>query len=192
MRRHLILTFAALAGFAVALAGGIAGANSFTLQLAKNAKVTNQSGMTKSESIAVTPHGFAVYTLSGDSAAHPKCTSANGCFGFWPPVKVKSAHGLTKPPGIKGRLGTWHRQGFLQLTLSGHPLYTFSADTQKDHATGEGVHGFGGIWHPVSEGSSGSSSGSGGMTTTTGGTTTGSGTGTGTTTTTCTTPPYCY
>jgi predicted lipoprotein with Yx(FWY)xxD motif len=189
MRRHLILTFAALAGFAVAVAGGIAGAKSFTLELAKHAKVTNQSGMTKTEAIAVTPHGSTVYTLSGDTPAHPKCTSANGCFGFWPPVKVHSAHGLTKAPGIKGKLGTFHRNGFLQLTLSGHPLYTFSADTHKDHATGEGLHTFGGTWHARSEGSSGASSGSGGMTTT-GGTTTGSGTGTGTTTT-CT-PPYCY
>ena len=155
MRRHLILTFAAVAGFAVASPGGSRGPRASRSQLAKNAKVTNQSGMTKSESIAVTPRGSAVYTLSGDSAAHPKCTSANGCFAFWPPVKVKSAHGLTKPPGIKGKLGTWHRKGFLQLTLSGHPLYTFSADKQKDHATGDGVHGFGGTWHAVSEGSSG-------------------------------------
>jgi predicted lipoprotein with Yx(FWY)xxD motif len=188
MRRHLILSSAVLAGFAVALVAGIAGARSFTLELAKHAKVTNQSGMTKTEAIAVTPQGGAVYTLSGNTEAHPKCTSANGCFGFWPPVKVHSAHGLTKAPGIKGKLGTWHHDGFLQLTLSGHPLYTFSVDKHKDAAAGEGVHGFGGIWHVVSEGSSSTGSGSGGMTTTTNTTTSGT---TGTTTT-CAYPPYCY
>jgi predicted lipoprotein with Yx(FWY)xxD motif len=190
MRRHLILPSAALAGFAVAAVAvaGIAGAKSFTLELAKNAKVTNQSGTTRTESIAVTPRGAAVYTLSGDSAAHPKCTAANRCFGFWPPVKVHSARGLTKAPGIKGKLGTWRRDGFLQLTLSGHPLYRFSVDKHKDDATGEGVHGFGGTWHAVSEGSSGAGSGSGGMTTTP----TTTGTTTGTTSTNCPYPPYCY
>ena len=75
MRRHLILLLAGLAGFSLALVAGIAGAKSFTLNLAKSEKVTNQSGTTKHEKVAVTSRGFAVYWLSGDSAAHPKCTS---------------------------------------------------------------------------------------------------------------------
>jgi predicted lipoprotein with Yx(FWY)xxD motif len=182
MRRYLILLFAGVAGFAVALAGGIAGAKSFTLELAKHAKVTNQSGMTKSEEIAVNSGGRAVYWLSGDTATHRKCTSGNGCFSFWPPVKVRSANALSKAPGIKGKLGTFRRNGFIQLTLAGHPLYTFSVDKHRANATGEGVHGFGGIWHAVSEGPA-PRSGSGGTTTTTTGTTT------GTTTTTCAYPP---
>jgi predicted lipoprotein with Yx(FWY)xxD motif len=188
MRRHSILVLAGLAGFAVALAAGIAGAKTFTLQLAKGAKVTNQSGTTKTEKIAVTPRGFAVYWLSGDSAAHPKCTSSNGCVSFWPPVKEHSAGGLSKAPGIAGKLGTLRRNGFIQLTLNGHPLYTFAVDKHKHDATGEGVHGFGGTWHTVTEGPA--SPGSGGMTSS--GTTTTTTTSTGTTTTTCAYPPYCY
>jgi predicted lipoprotein with Yx(FWY)xxD motif len=193
MRRNLILLLALTSGFSAAVLAGIAGATSFTIALAKNAPVTNQSGKTTHEAIAVTSRGGAVYTLSGDSAAHPKCTAANQCFSFWPPVKVKSAKSLSKAPGIKGKLGTWRRNGFIQLTLSGHPLYNFSGDSHKNSAKGEGIKGFGGTWHVVSEGaSSGSTSGSGGMTTTTGTGTTTTGTGTGTTTTTCTDPPYCY
>jgi predicted lipoprotein with Yx(FWY)xxD motif len=192
MRRNSILLLAGLAGFALALAAGIAGAKTFTLELAKGAKVTNQSGTTKTEKIAVTPRGFAVYELSGDSAAHPKCTSSNGCFSFWPPVKERSARGLSEAPGVAGKLGSWRHNGFIQLTLSGHPLYTFSADKRKDNATGEGVHGFNGIWHAVAEGRA--SSGSGGMpsTPTTTTTTPTMPTTTGTTTTTCAYPPYCY
>jgi predicted lipoprotein with Yx(FWY)xxD motif len=191
MRRYLILLLAGLAGFSAAALAGIAGARSFTLTVAKNAPVSNQSGNTTHEAIAVTSRGGAVYTLSGDTVAHPKCTAANQCFSFWPPVKVSSAKSLSKAPGIKGKLGVMHRGGFLQLTLSGHPLYTFSADTHKDAAKGEGIKGFGGTWHVVSAGasSSGAVSGSGGMTTTGATTTTGTGTGT---TTTCAYPPYCY
>jgi predicted lipoprotein with Yx(FWY)xxD motif len=181
MRRHLILLLAGVAGFSVAVVAGIAGARTFTLGLAKNAKVTNQAGTTKTEAIAVR-FGRAVYELTGDSASHPKCKASNSCFMFWPPVKVKSAQGLSKAPGIKGRLGVWHRRGFMQLTLSGHPLYRYSGDSTRASATGEGIKSFGGTWHVVEE----ASSGSGG--TTTGTTTTGTTTGT---TTTCVYPPYC-
>ena len=105
MRRHMILLLAGVAGFSVAVVAGIAGAKTFTLQMAKNAKVTNQAGTTKHEAIAVTGLGRAVYELTGDRPGHPECKASNQCFMFWPPVKVKSARGLTKAPGIKGKLG---------------------------------------------------------------------------------------
>lgn len=142
-------TIAVVAGLATAAGVGVALAKTFTIQVAKNAKVTSQAGNTTTENIVVTSSGRAVYTLSGDSVSHPKCTKANGCFGFWPPVTVSSASKLSKGPGVKGKLGVWHRNGFLQVTLAGHPLYRFSPDSQRDHATGEGIHSFGGTWHVV-------------------------------------------
>jgi predicted lipoprotein with Yx(FWY)xxD motif len=78
--------------------------------------VTNQSGTTKTENIVVDSRWLAVYTLTGDSKSHPKCTKANGCFSFWPPLTVSSAKKLSKAQGIKGRLGVWH----LQWVLPGH------------------------------------------------------------------------
>lgn len=192
MRRYLILLLAAVAGFSAAVLAGIAGARSYTLEVAKNAAVTDQAGSTKHEAIAVTGHRAAVYTLTGDTAARPKCTAANQCFSFWPPVKVHGAGGLSKAPGIEGKLGVLRRNGFLQLTLAGHPLYTFSADTNKAAAKGEGIKSFGGTWHVVSEGLPRSPSGTGG-TTTTGMSTTSTGTtSTGTTTSTVPYPPYPY
>ena len=146
-------TVAAAAGFALAALVGVALARTFTLQVAKSASVTNQSGTTRTENIVVNSRGFAVYTLTGDSKSHPKCTKANGCFIFWPPLKVASAKQLSKAPGITGRLGVWHRNGFLQVTLAGHPLYRYAADTQRHHATGEGVVSFGGTWHAKTPGS---------------------------------------
>lgn len=142
-----VATIAATAGFAAAAFVGVALARTFTLQVAKNAPVTNQSGTTKAENIVVNPHGFALYALTGDSKSHPKCTKASGCFSFWPPLKVSSPRQLSKAPGIKGRLGVWRRDGFFQVTLAGHPLYRYAGDSRRRSATGEGVVSFGGTWH---------------------------------------------
>jgi predicted lipoprotein with Yx(FWY)xxD motif len=156
-RVHVALVVAAVAGFAGAALVGFAVARTLTLQVAKGASVTNQSGATKTESIVVNGRGRAVYTLGGDTTAHPKCKKSNGCFSFWPPVTVSSAKGLSKAAQVKGKLGTFKRNGITQVTLGGHPLYTFSQDHRKANATGEGVNGFGGIWHVVKAAGGGSS-----------------------------------
>ncbi|MDQ6834753.1 MAG: hypothetical protein M3016_01050 [Actinomycetota bacterium] len=117
------------------------------LRVAGNAHVSNVAGKTTRQAVVVTTRGFAVYTLSGDSRRHPKCTQHNGCFGFWPPVKASSAKHLRADASIKGKLGSWRRDGFVQLTLKGHPLYRFSQDSKRNRATGEGIHTFGGTWH---------------------------------------------
>jgi predicted lipoprotein with Yx(FWY)xxD motif len=157
-RVHVAIVVAALAGLASAALVGLAVAKTLTLQAAKGASVTNQSGSTKTENIVVNSKGRAVYMLSGDTTTHQKCTKANGCFAFWPPVTVSSAKGLSKAAGVQGKLGTFKRSGLIQVTLAGHPLYTFANDKKKDNATGEGINGFSGIWHIVKD--PGASSGS--------------------------------
>jgi predicted lipoprotein with Yx(FWY)xxD motif len=158
-RVHVVIVIAALAGLASAALVGMAVAKTLTLQVANGASVTNQTGSTVTESIVVNTKGRAVYTLSGDTTKHPKCTKASGCFGFWPPVTVSSATNLSKATGLKGKLGTFKRNGFIQVTLGGHPLYTFVNDKKKANATGEAIHGFHGIWHVV-KGPGGTSSSS--------------------------------
>ncbi len=180
---------AAIAGLATAAFVGVAMAKTFALEVAKNANVTSQTRTTKTESIVVTASGRAVYTLTGDSPRHPECTKASGCFTFWPPVTVSSAKKLSKAPGIRGKLGVWHRNGFFQVTLAGHPLYRYAADGQKDSATGEGINAFGGTWHVVKAAVTGGPTPSGGTPTST--TTTTTTTMPTTTSTTCLYPPYC-
>ena len=119
MRGPIIGLIVAIAGFATAAMVGVAVAKTFTLSIAKNAQVTNTRGISTRENVVVDARGFAVYTLSGDSMQHPKCTKANGCFAFWPPVKVASAKALSKASGISGKLAVWHRNGFFQVTLAG-------------------------------------------------------------------------
>jgi predicted lipoprotein with Yx(FWY)xxD motif len=167
-RVHVAIVVAALAGLASAAMVGLAVAKTLTLQVAKGASVTNSvTGSTTTEAIVINTKGRAVYTLSGDTTKHPKCTKANTCFQFWPPVTVSSAKGLSKAAGVKGKLGVFKRNGIMQVTLGGHPLYTFSQDHKKNNATGEAINGFGGIWHVVKDPSAGGSTGNTGSTSST-------------------------
>jgi predicted lipoprotein with Yx(FWY)xxD motif len=120
----------------------------------KNVKVGG-----KSEPIAVNSKGVTVYTLSGESPKHLECTS-RACFAAWPPVTVKGKPSIS---GVKGKLGTLKRDGFTQVTLSGHPLYTFEGDGNKAGvANGNGIVAFGGTWHVVVAGSAKSATAPGG------------------------------
>jgi predicted lipoprotein with Yx(FWY)xxD motif len=140
---------ASLAVAAIALAGTGA-TRTFTLREAKNATVTSQkTHRTIHENIVTISNGRAVYWLSGDSKSHPECIKTNHCFTFWPPVTVPSLASLSKGPGVPGTLGTWRRNGFIQVTLSGHPLYTYSGDSRADDATGQSIVAFGGTWSVV-------------------------------------------
>jgi predicted lipoprotein with Yx(FWY)xxD motif len=145
----------AVAAVAVVAMTAIAIAKTFTVKVAKNVNVTDlATHVSRREPILVNARGVALYTLSGETAHHLKCTSTM-CITFWPPDKVRSAHvKLTKPPGVKGKLGIIHRHGFFQLTLNGRPLYTFKLDAGKRGiAMGEGVVAFGGTWHVIKGGS---------------------------------------
>jgi predicted lipoprotein with Yx(FWY)xxD motif len=146
-RRAVAAILAGAVGVGAALLVSIAVARAFTLQVARNARVVNpMTGVVKHESIAVwSKTGHAVYTLTGDTTGHLECTSAL-CLSIWPPVRVPSTK-VSKAPGIPGKLGTFKRKGFRQLTLNGHPLYEFSGDSQKAAANGEGIMSFGGTWH---------------------------------------------
>ena len=101
-----------------------------------------------------------MYTLSGDTPKHMKCTRNNGCFRFWPPVTVKGR--ASKAAGVKGKLGTFKRNGFTQVTLNGHPLYTYAGDGNRAGVVnGNGIKTFGGTWHVVTAGKASAACGAG-------------------------------
>jgi predicted lipoprotein with Yx(FWY)xxD motif len=101
------------------------------------------------EPVAVNGRGVTVYELAPESAHHLVCTSA-ACLTVWPPVKASGR--VTKAPGVAGKLGTVRRRGFTQVTLNGHPLYTFSEDNgHRGEAEGDGINNFGGVWHVFKE-----------------------------------------
>lgn len=157
-RRRLVqaAVVAVIAGFGVVGLTGLALASSpATLSVASGVKVKNRV-----DSLVVDSKGITVYTLSGETVHHLKCTKANTCLSFWFPVKTSApARRLTAAHGIKGRLGILKRDGFRQVTLGGHPLYTFIGDAgKKGKTTGEGLTSFHGTWHVIAISSASSSS----------------------------------
>jgi predicted lipoprotein with Yx(FWY)xxD motif len=111
------------------------------------------------ESIALGPKGYPVYTFQGETTQHLICqktaSAKTNCWGFWPPVSVRSSNDTGKQSGIGGNLGTFSNHGVLQLTLNGQPLYYFTPDlTSKNttQATGDQIKTFGSIWHIVPTG----------------------------------------
>ncbi|MFL5862672.1 MAG: hypothetical protein ACJ780_18165 [Solirubrobacteraceae bacterium] len=132
-----------IAVVAVLVAASLAVARSSTVGVG-TAEVTGHK-----EPVAVNARGVTVYELAPESARHLVCTSA-ACLSVWPPVKASGK--LTKAPGVHGKLGTVKRKGFAQLTLNGHPVYTFVEDAgRRGKAEGEGINNFGGVWHVFRE-----------------------------------------
>lgn len=90
--------------------------------------------------------GHTLYTFSGDKGTTSACYGA--CAKAWPPALTKGkarAGGEASP----GKVGTTKRKdGTVQLTYAGHPLYTYTPDKQAD-TKGNGVHAFGGEWHAI-------------------------------------------
>ncbi len=163
LSRSALTVVAASAALALVAFAAIAVGKSFTLRVAKNVHVTNTPtkafrvrAVDVHEAVAVGPSGFAVYTFQGETTHHIICkktsSAATNCWAFWPPVSVPSAKGLRAQSGIRGKLGTFHNHGTLQLTLGGKPLYYFTPDIQAAHkmmATGDELKTFGSIWHIV-------------------------------------------
>jgi predicted lipoprotein with Yx(FWY)xxD motif len=86
--------------------------------------------------------GQAFY-LFGKDSGRSQCYGQ--CANRWPPVAVKG-----KPqarPGAQGRLlgTTSRRDGRLQLTYAGHPLYYYDGDS-PGRVLCQGVNEFGGLW----------------------------------------------
>ena len=111
------------------------------------------------ESVAVGPAGYPIYTFQGETTQHIICqktaSAKSNCWGFWPPVKVSSRNVVSKQSGIAGTLGTFSNHGVLQLTLNGQPLYYFTPDLASKNttqATGDEIKTFGSIWHIVATG----------------------------------------
>jgi predicted lipoprotein with Yx(FWY)xxD motif len=111
------------------------------------------------ESVALGPQGYPVYTFQGEDTRHIICrktaNAKTNCWAFWPPVKVSSSNGVSKQSGIGDTLSTFSNHGVLQLTLNGQPLYYFSPDLASKNttqATGDEIKTFGSIWHIVATG----------------------------------------
>src|SRR6187200_1645662 len=103
-------------------------------------------GSSKLGRILVNSHGKTLYIWAHDKGS--KSTCYGDCAEYWPPVMTSG-----KPRAVGGAkaslLGsTRRRDGRMQVTYKGHPLYRFVQDKKPGDVKGEGLTGFGGRWDP--------------------------------------------
>jgi predicted lipoprotein with Yx(FWY)xxD motif len=137
-----LMTLAAaglLAATAAALALASTGTSGARVKIANN----NHLGR-----ILVDQRGITLYDFPPDKGKISVCYGA--CAALWPPL-------ITRGKPIAGRgvraslLGTTKRRdGKLQVTYRGHPLYFFVSDRRPGQTTGQGINQFGGPWWVLS------------------------------------------
>jgi predicted lipoprotein with Yx(FWY)xxD motif len=109
-------------------------------------KVAQVSGLGP---VLVDGQGLTVYQFANDRrGAASRCYDI--CAVQWPPLVLPS--GVAAPvagAGIEpGRLGTSpRRDGTVQLTYNGWPLYLWPPDRSPGQATGQGLTNAGGRWY---------------------------------------------
>lgn len=89
--------------------------------------------------VVATEEGKVVYTFDVDDENISNCYDA--CAKTWPPVLIKDAKALKAPMGASVR-----KDGSLQLTLEGQPLYFFKGDAKSGDIKGDGL---GNVWHII-------------------------------------------
>lgn len=99
--------------------------------------------------VLVDSEGFTVYEFAKDKGPTSSCYGT--CEEGWPPLTTEG-----KPTAGEGamssQLGTTKRKdGTLQVTYAGHPLYTFVEDESPGEANGNGSDAFGGKWSALDE-----------------------------------------
>jgi predicted lipoprotein with Yx(FWY)xxD motif len=110
--------------------------------------------------ILVDGKGMTIYQFAPDKPGKSVCNGS--CATYWPPVPAPA----TMPsslPGVTGMLGTTKRDdGSTQLTVAGHPLYSYAGDQKPGQATGQNTNINGGLWTVVAADGSSETTSAGG------------------------------
>ena len=148
-----------VAALALALAAaGVAAAAAVTHQRSGSSAASNATAgrvtlhKTKIGKVLATSSGRTLYLFMKDRHGRSACYGA--CAGFWPPLMKKGA--LRAGTGVKASLlGTSERKnGKLQVTYKGHPLYLFKLDKGSGDVEGQAEDIYGGTWYALSAGGS--------------------------------------
>jgi predicted lipoprotein with Yx(FWY)xxD motif len=99
--------------------------------------------------ILVNDLGLTLYVFKEDRGGKSSCYGE--CAATWPPMTTTAAGQIS---GVSDRqaglLGTTMRKdGTLQVTYAGHPLYTYADDKEAGEANGQGIDSFGGAWYAL-------------------------------------------
>jgi len=143
--KHWTKMFVALAAslaFA-SLVAALAVASSTTASRTKVAVAKSPLGR-----ILVDSKGITLYDFVKDRGTPSSCYGA--CAALWPPLTTKgkpvAGHGVRA-----SLLGTTKRKdGKLEVTYNGHPLYYFVSDRKPGQTTGQALNQFGAPWWVLS------------------------------------------
>jgi predicted lipoprotein with Yx(FWY)xxD motif len=137
---------------AIALAAaGVAAAAAVTHQsVASNSATAGKVTLhkTKIGNVLATNSGRTLYLFMKDKNNMSACYGH--CATFWPPLMKKGK--VSAAAGVKAKLlgTTMRKNGKLQVTYKGHPLYLFKLDHGAGQVAGQRQDFFGGIWYALS------------------------------------------
>jgi predicted lipoprotein with Yx(FWY)xxD motif len=97
--------------------------------------------------ILVTAEGMTLYDFHKDKGGVSACYDA--CAGAWPPL-LTEGNPQAQGPADRSMLGTTKRKdGTLQVTYNGWPLYTYVGDQKPGEANGNDIDQFGAEWYAL-------------------------------------------
>src|ERR1700756_5464065 len=98
--------------------------------------------------ILVDSRGITLSDFVRDRGSTSVCYGA--CAALWPPLLThgKPLAGVGVKPSLLGT--TKRKDGKVEVTYGGHPLYYFVTDRKPGQTTGQGVNQFGGPWWVLS------------------------------------------
>ena len=140
----------ALIGAALGLSAVTTAAIASVARTSAATTVTTHSS--KLGKVLASANGHALYMFTHDSAGKSSCYAS--CASVWRPLSSIGHPPAAKGSGVNSKLlGTSRRKdGKLQVTYNGHPLYSYAGDTSAGQINGEGANHFGGRWYVISTG----------------------------------------
>ena len=147
-RRHQVptwllvaLALGAAAGFAATAAAAHASSSPATTISSRHTK--------KAGVILVGPRGQTLYLFSSDRNGMSSCYGS--CARGWPPLRASGRPIAIRGSRVKQRWlsTTRRRDGIVQVTYDGYPLYVNGGHTQPGSLVGDSAHEFGGRWYAV-------------------------------------------
>lgn len=97
--------------------------------------------------VLVTAEGMTLYDFHKDKGGKSACYDA--CAGAWPPL-LTEGEPQTEGGAQAGLIGTTKRKdGTVQVTYNGWPLYTYVGDQKAGEANGNDIDQFGAEWYAL-------------------------------------------
>jgi predicted lipoprotein with Yx(FWY)xxD motif len=111
------------------------------------AAVVTAASVPKLGKVIVDSKGLTLYDFHKDKGGKSACYGA--CEQAWPPL-TSEGEPQAGEGAMASKLGTTKRKdGTLQVTYDGHPLYTFVVDKKPGEANGNDTSAFGAQWYAL-------------------------------------------